>query len=109
MPIEAVIYNTNNRMYFPLFLSRRAEKLGSDGEAQEAAEFWGRCLAVCEHLNVVPEISTLLKFEQTPVASCYANDLKKLQARQGELQELKKNVLPRAFSQTCDYLRKKRG
>ncbi len=95
--------------YFPLFLSRRAEKLGSDGEAQEAAEFWGRCLAVCEHLNVVPEISTLLKFEQTPVASCYANDLKKLQARQGELQELKKNVLPRAFSQTCDYLRKKRG
>ncbi len=95
--------------FFPLFLARRAEKLALDGETQEAAEFWGRCLAICEQLNVVPEISTLLKFEQTPTATCFAADLKNLQNRQIELQELKRNVTQKAFAQTCDYLRKKRS
>jgi hypothetical protein len=94
---------------FPLFLARRAEKLALDGETQESAEFWGRCLTVCEQLDVVPEISTLLKFEQTPAATCFAADMKKLQNRQAELQELKKNVTQKAFAQTCDYLRKKRN
>ncbi|MFA6930583.1 MAG: hypothetical protein WCT05_09660 [Lentisphaeria bacterium] len=95
--------------YFPLFLAQRAEKLGQEGEAQEAAEFWGRCEAVCEQLNVVSEINTLLNFEQTPAALCYNNDLKKLQLRQLELQKLKKCALPEAFAQTCIYLQKKRS
>ncbi len=94
--------------FFPLFLARRAEKLALDGESQEAAEFWGRCLTICEQFNAVPEISTLLKFDQAPAASCFANDLKNLQNRQTELQELKKTVTQKAFAQTCEYLRKKR-
>ena len=94
--------------YFPLFLAQRAERFAQENEWQEAAEYWGRCYAVCEELNPPVEVADVFKFSQTPSASCYESDMRKLQDRQKELRELKRTVSEKAFAQTCTYLRQKK-
>lgn len=90
---------------FPLFLAERAERLGKEGELQEATEFWGGTLAVCDNLPADIQIESSQKFEQPPAAKCYEADMRRLQARNRELQELKSTVQARAFAQANDHLR----
>ncbi len=95
--------------YFPLFLAQRAEKFAQEGEWQEAAEYWGRCYAVCEELNTPADIADVFKFSQSPSAACYENDMRKLIERQEQLKELKRSAAEKAFAQTCAYLRQKKS
>ena len=75
----------------------------------QAAEYWGRCLYINEELKLNSDINALIKFDKIPVASSYPEDLQKLQDRQQELQELKKIVAKKTFSQACEYLRKRQN